>query len=96
MQIDEDKVKIRAHQIWEEEGRPHGRDHDHWLQAEREIGGNTDEPARKAQPFDEIGSQETESATDGLDAETSPLTRTPSEPDADASSSPGRLGRFGR
>jgi hypothetical protein len=27
----------RAYHIWEREGRPHGQDLDHWLQAEREI-----------------------------------------------------------
>jgi hypothetical protein len=34
---DEKKVKERAHQIWEAEGRPHGRDREHWEQAAREI-----------------------------------------------------------
>ena len=32
-----EKVKARAHQIWEEEGRPHGRDREHWQQAEAEV-----------------------------------------------------------
>jgi hypothetical protein len=30
-------IAERAYQIWEREGRPHGRDMDHWLQAEREL-----------------------------------------------------------
>lgn len=30
-------VRERAYRIWESEGRPHGRDLDHWLQAEREL-----------------------------------------------------------
>jgi hypothetical protein len=34
---DEDKIKQRAHQIGEAEGRPHGRDREHWEQAAREI-----------------------------------------------------------
>lgn len=29
----------RAYAIWESEGRPHGRDQDHWRRAEAEIGG---------------------------------------------------------
>jgi hypothetical protein len=31
-------VRLRAYQIWEAEGRPHGRDQAHWYQAEREVG----------------------------------------------------------
>ena len=30
-------VRRRAYELWECEGRPAGRDHDHWLQAEREV-----------------------------------------------------------
>jgi hypothetical protein len=33
----ENRIKRRAHEIWEREGRPHGRDAEHWRQAEREI-----------------------------------------------------------
>ena len=33
---DDDRVRRKAHQLWEAEGRPHGRDADHWTQA-REI-----------------------------------------------------------
>jgi hypothetical protein len=32
-----DLVRERAHLIWEREGRPDGRDAEHWAQAEREI-----------------------------------------------------------
>lgn len=35
-----DSVAERAYSIWEEEGRPHGRDHAHWHRAERELTGN--------------------------------------------------------
>jgi hypothetical protein len=31
-----EKIRVRAHQLWEEAGRPHGYDLDHWLQAEKE------------------------------------------------------------
>lgn len=38
MQVHESKerIRVRAHQLWEEAGRPHGYDLDHWLQAEKE------------------------------------------------------------
>jgi hypothetical protein len=31
------KIRQRAYEIWEREGRPHGRDRIHWLRAEAEI-----------------------------------------------------------
>jgi hypothetical protein len=36
-------VRFRAYQIWEREGRPHGRNEEHWLRACKELG--LDEPA---------------------------------------------------
>lgn len=35
----EQRVRQRAYEIWEKEGRRSGRERDHWEQAEREIGG---------------------------------------------------------
>ena len=32
-----DKVADRARRIWEERGRPEGRDLEHWLEAERQL-----------------------------------------------------------
>ena len=34
---DEDRIRIRAREIWEENGRPSGRDEEFWYQAEREF-----------------------------------------------------------
>ena len=31
------RTRDRAYQIWEEQGRPEGREAEHWLQAEREL-----------------------------------------------------------
>jgi Protein of unknown function (DUF2934) len=33
----EDKIRKRAREIWEENGRPVGRDEEFWLRAEREF-----------------------------------------------------------
>ena len=33
----QERVRRRAYELWESEGRPAGREHDHWLQAEREV-----------------------------------------------------------
>lgn len=32
-----DRIRQRAHTIWEAEGRPEGRDRDHWYRATREV-----------------------------------------------------------
>jgi DUF2934 family protein len=34
---DEDSIRRRAHAIWEREGRPEGRQQEHWEQTRREI-----------------------------------------------------------
>ena len=31
------EVEKRSYMIWERQGRPHGHDLDHWLQAEKEL-----------------------------------------------------------
>jgi Protein of unknown function (DUF2934) len=37
---DEHRIRTRAHAIWIEDGKPDGRDVDHWLRARWEIEGN--------------------------------------------------------
>lgn len=32
-----ERIQRRAYELWESEGRPAGREHAHWLQAESEI-----------------------------------------------------------
>lgn len=38
----------RAYALWEQEGRPHGRDLHHWLAAEREAAAASETQAPKA------------------------------------------------
>ena len=35
----EDRIRQRAHQLWEEQGRPEGMHDQHWEQARSEMGG---------------------------------------------------------
>lgn len=35
----QDSISARARRIWEQAGRPEGKDLDHWLRAERELRG---------------------------------------------------------
>lgn len=44
----QERIRRRAHELWESEGHPHGRDADHWAQAEAEIrGAGALEPTEK-------------------------------------------------
>jgi hypothetical protein len=31
------QIRIRAHELWEQAGKPEGRQHEFWHQAEREL-----------------------------------------------------------
>lgn len=43
----DERIRQRAHEIWEEEGRPEGREYSHWLRARAEIRAEDgDGPAR--------------------------------------------------
>jgi hypothetical protein len=42
---DEERVRQRAHEIWEEAGRPDGQHEAHWEQAAREIEAEGDDPS---------------------------------------------------
>ena len=49
----EEAIRDRAYVIWEREGRPQGRDRDHWLQAAWELSGEEAKAAaaaKKAKP----------------------------------------------
>ena len=40
----EERIKQRAHQLWEAEGRPHGSHDEHWRRAAAEGGAGTPDP----------------------------------------------------
>lgn len=37
MTSDQDRIAAKAHELWEAEGRPHGRDQEHWAEAKEII-----------------------------------------------------------
>lgn len=37
MGSEHDKIRARAYDLWDQDGRQHGREQDYWLQAEREL-----------------------------------------------------------
>ncbi|CAN7439344.1 DUF2934 domain-containing protein [Rhizobium sp. LjRoot258] len=44
----EEKIRRRAYEIWEQEGRPHGQDMKHWLEAFKEFGERVDGATSRA------------------------------------------------
>lgn len=51
MASNEERIRQRAYEIWEQEGRPHGEDMRHWLLAFQEIAASTEgdgQAAKKA------------------------------------------------
>ena len=42
----EERIRQRAHEIWEREGRPKGREQEHWNQAVQEIESESSEAER--------------------------------------------------
>ena len=41
------EVSLRAYQIWESEGKPVGKDFEHWLRAKAELAPVAEKPAAK-------------------------------------------------
>ncbi len=50
MSKDDPQVSAKAYEIWEAEGRPHGRDRDHWLMAEAALAAAAKPKTRRAAP----------------------------------------------
>ena len=44
------RIKERAYEIWESEGRPEGREHEHWRQARAEFAEAQSEVAARKAP----------------------------------------------
>jgi hypothetical protein len=76
-----EKVRRRAHAIWLDQGMVHGRDQEHWQQAEQEIAAEEAErPTPKAveptkSPVEDAGESPVEGAVESLakDAGESPV-----------------------
>jgi hypothetical protein len=41
----DERIRQRVHEIWEEEGRPEGREYSHWLRARAEVREEASAPA---------------------------------------------------
>jgi hypothetical protein len=54
---DDDEIKARAHAIWEKEGRPHGRHHEHWDEARRQVEAERGQRASAVEPPGDVADQ---------------------------------------
>ena len=45
---DEDRIRVRAHQLWELAGKPEGRQDEYWREAERELSENSGQKAEES------------------------------------------------
>jgi hypothetical protein len=48
--IKHEDISQRAREIWEREGRPEGRDMQHWLQAEAELRRESEQGSARSRP----------------------------------------------
>lgn len=64
-----EQIRERAYRIWQDEGEPHGREHDHWAQAAREIG---EDISVTGEPEDADAGESGPAASDATDAATVP------------------------
>ncbi|MGQ9368496.1 DUF2934 domain-containing protein [Azospirillum sp. A39] len=55
-----DRIRQRAHEIWEREGNPHGRHDEHWAQAEAEIA--AEDAAGNTAPAEAVPARKTRTA----------------------------------
>lgn len=97
MAVSEEWIKNRAYALWEEEGRPHGKDTEHWERAAQEYtsmngAAQTAKPARKTKAS-EAKTPKTATAAEVSEppAKTKPAARKKAAPkgeDADANPAP--------
>ncbi len=62
---DDERIRRKAHELWEADGRPHGRDQDHWIQA-REIIAIEDSQGDTLLPRDTGAEEPVEDADEAL------------------------------
>lgn len=82
----ERRIRERAYSIWEEEGRPEGRDVEHWLRAAQEVaaaeGKNTASPEAKGEMGPEAAAAKTKAPRRSrATAAGSPAARSTADPD---------------
>ncbi|MQX35370.1 DUF2934 domain-containing protein [Roseospira navarrensis] len=67
----EERIRHRAYLIWLEEGKPHGRDAEHWARAQAEVTADTGAPAPAAMDPVEVAEEKPKRRTTRKKVETS-------------------------
>lgn len=83
----DERIRQRAHELWELAGRPHGQDADHWLQAEQEIGLEPEEPGASVNVIEGVA-RDVEPAGTVIHRKSVPITSGASKPAPDTSRTP--------
>lgn len=55
----DDRIRQRAHELWEAEGRPEGRHAEHWEQARSEMDEDASQPSHRLQEDPPEGDRDT-------------------------------------
>lgn len=98
MQHDPQKVKSLAQQIWEDEGRPKGRHHAHWVEAERRLKVGTSSSTSEPATTESTEGLESDSGSEGQHQDTpgrakSASSRQQTQPDQETQSGSEELDR---
>jgi len=65
-------ISRRAYELWEEAGKPEGTDLQHWLQAEKEMSGQSQNSSDSAAPIDLTARSDRDRYTDQQQASSRP------------------------
>ena len=91
--VHEDLIRRRAYQIWEEGGRPAGRDKQHWEQAEMELLDAAPDVAAEVRARPEAKTSHPAEVADGADAAASSAKVATAKADQPRSRPRGEAGR---
>lgn len=85
MAVSEEWIKNRAYALWEEEGRPHGKDTEHWERAAQEYQSMNGAPkkaasARKPKATEAVAADAMTAPTEEAPTKTKPAARAKAAP----------------
>ena len=90
---DDESIRIRAYQIWENEGRPAGRDIDHWRQACDELSPPARDDIAAAAPLTPKPADDAVAQQGGSSGSKPPVTPLPAKPASAANPTSAGTGR---
>lgn len=58
----QEQIRQRAHALWQSRGEPQGLDLEHWMEAERDVGGEAPQPKPLDENLSALGNDPNEKA----------------------------------